>query len=256
MNAQTRDDQGQSTVRDTLAPSREGRLDFRDRLRSLRARVVALLGLALALGSGPAAALDLVEFTFGSGTGTDTAQSVAAHLHVTPVVGRNSTGNPAPHSFVDLGGGNMAMQLLKSDGGILFDFTLSADPGYAFQVTGAHFTFQSVNTAGGGFDISVMPNAELLPVAWANGSGGDMNAFDLGPGMLGWVMGSWNAFVLRTDLQTLRVQLILSGNSNATKSIFDHVRLEGNVLAVPEPGTWALLLAGLGLLGVAARRRA
>jgi len=30
----------------------------------------------------------------------------------------------------------------------------------------------------------------------------------------------------------------------------------GDVAAVPEPGTWALLLAGLAVLGVTARRRA
>ena len=33
-------------------------------------------------------------------------------------------------------------------------------------------------------------------------------------------------------------------------------RISANVVAVPEPGTWALLLAGLGLLGFARRRRA
>ena len=255
MNAQTRDDQGQSTVRDTLAPSREGRLDFRDRLRSLRARVVALLGLALALGSGPAAALDLVEFTFGSGTGTDTAQSVAAHLHVTPVVGRNSAGNPAPHSFVDLGGGNMAMQLLKSQGGYWFDFTLTADPGWTFQVTNAHFTFKTQDTAGENRDITVRPNADPK-VVWYDVSGSSTSFTDLGPGDYGWQTADWNAFVLRSDLQSLRVVLSLKGNSVNSRAIFDRVLLEGNVLAVPEPGTWALLLAGLGLLGFAARRRA
>ena len=36
-----------------------------------------------------------------------------------------------------VGGGNMAMALFKSGGGIRFDFTLTADPGHSFQITDA-----------------------------------------------------------------------------------------------------------------------
>ena len=254
MNAQTSDDQWQSAVCGTLASSREGRSYFLERLRSLGARVAALLGLALALGSGPAAALDLVEFTFGNGTGTDTAQSVATHLQVTPVVGRNRFGDPAPHSFIDLGDGNMAMQLLMSQGGYWFDFTISADPGWAFQITDAHFAFRTRDTAGVNRNISVWPNADPS-VLWYNAAGGDTSFLDMGPGGFGWKTANWNAFVTRTDLHTLRVTLGLGGNSLGSKAIFDRVLLEGNVFAVPEPETWALLLAGLGLLGFVVRRK-
>ena len=210
MDARKKDDREELNVGGAFARLCEGRLDFS--IRKLRA--MALLGLALAFGHGPAAAANLVEFTFGAGTGTDLAQSVAGHLHVTPVVGVDGSGIPAPHSFVDLGGGNMAMRLLRSDGGYRFDFTITADPGYAFQVTDAHFAFRTQDTAGVARNISVWPNADPR-VIWYDATGGDAIFTDMGPGGFGWKTANWNTFITRTDLQTLIVQLSLKGNSNA-----------------------------------------
>ncbi|MEJ6003504.1 PEP-CTERM sorting domain-containing protein [Paucibacter soli] len=216
----------------------------------LGARVAPLFALALL--HLPAQAINLVEFTFGSGVGTTTAQTVATHLAATPVAGRKADGSVAPHSFVDLGGGNMAMQLLKSEGGYMFDFTLSADPGFTFQVTDAHFGFIARNTAGSNRNIAVWPNADA-GVNWFDSAGGDITVTDLGPGGFGWKEANWSAFVTRDDLQTLRVQLSLKGNSPASLAIFDRVLLEGNVVAVPEPAS-ALLFAA-GALWVLRRRR-
>lgn len=227
------------------------------RSRSLRSYSAALIGLALAAGHGPVFAVGLVEFTFGTGTGTDQAQVVAEHLQVTPVVGRGATAAAAPHSFVDLGGGNMAMQLLKSDGGYRFDFTITADAGYTFQVTDAHFAFRTQDTAGVNRNISVWPNADTNKVTWYDAAGGDTTFTNLGPGNFGWKTSNWNAFVTRTDLQTLKIQLSLNGNSSNSKAIFDRVLLEGNVLAVPEPTAALLMTPGALLVALAAmfRRR-
>lgn len=208
--------------------------------------------LALLAMAPQAQALDLVEFTFGSGVGTDTAQHVAAHLTVSPVVGHKRGGAVAPHTFIDLGDGNMAMQLAMADGGYWWDFTLTADPGYTFQISDAHFAFRTRNTAGVGRTIRVWPNQDPS-VLWYNAAGGDTVFNDMGPGGFGWKTDNWNAFITRQDLQTLRVQLVLGGNSGGSLAIFDRVMLEGEVLAVPEPGS-ALLLGG-GLLGLSLMKR-
>lgn len=218
------------------------------------ATAAPLLVLALAATHLQAQALNLVEFTFGSGVGTTTAQTVAAHLAATPVSGRRSDGSVAPHSFVDLGGGNMAMLLLRSEGGYKFDFTLSADPGYTFQITNAHFAFRTKDTAGVNRNISVWPNADA-PVVWYDAAGGDTVFTDMGPGGFGWKSADWSAFVTRDDLETLRVQLLLSGNSPSSKAIFDRVLLEGNVIAVPEPASALLFATGALGLWLTRRRR-
>ncbi|MCB2020325.1 MAG: PEP-CTERM sorting domain-containing protein [Burkholderiaceae bacterium] len=220
----------------------------------LGARAAPLLVLALAAVHLQAQAIDLVEFTFGTGVGTTTAQTVAAHLAATPVSGRKVDGSVAPHSFVDLGAGNMAMRLLRSEGGYKFDFTLSADPGYTFQITDAHFAFRTQDTAGVNRNISVWPNADTQ-VVWYDAAGGDTIFNDMGPGGFGWKTANWTAFVTRDDLETLRVQLLLSGNSPNSVAIFDRVLLEGNVLAVPEPASALLFATGALGLWVARRRR-
>lgn len=60
----------------------------------------------------------------------------------------------------------------------------------------------------------------------------------------GWTLFSGNF----TGIDTLRI---------STSSVFlvDDISLDSVVSPVPEPETYALLLAGLGLMGVAARRR-
>lgn len=59
----------------------------------------------------------------------------------------------------------------------------------------------------------------------------------------------------RDDLQTLRVPLSLKGSNLGSKAIFDHVLLEGNVMAVPEPAsTLMFVAAGTSVVGAARRR--
>ena len=105
----------------------------------------------------------------------------------------------APHTFIDLGDGNMAMQLAMADGGYWWDFTLTADPGYTFQISDAHFALRTRNTAGVYRTIRVWPNQEPS-VVWYNAYGGDTVFNDMGPGGFGWKTGAWNAFITRQDL--------------------------------------------------------
>lgn len=224
------------------------------RLQSLRVYAVGLV--CLAFGQGPASAADLVDFTFGSGTGTNVAQSVAGHLHVTPAVGLDRFGNPAPYGFSDLGGGNMALVMNRSGGGYLVNFTLTADPGYTFQVTGAFFDFGASGTAGANYHVGAWPNDAPLSAesVWFDVSTGDAS-FHAASGGSFWQTGTWSSFASRTDLQSLKVQVFVSGNSGNYTTVFDRMWLGGNVLAVPEPSVYLMLFAGLGLIGFAARRR-
>ena len=43
------------------------------------------------------------------------------------------------------------------------------------------------------------------------------------------------------------------GGANAIYA--DNGKTQGSVISVPEPGAWALMIAGMGLIGLAARRR-
>lgn len=198
--------------------------------------------LALFVNSYCRAAL-LAEYNFGdsAAAATTAAQVVAAHISADSVTGVNSqTQQVAPHALVEFTPGNMAMRLLQAEGGDWFVFTLHADPGFTFQVSDARFTYQHWNTAGGGRNITVTPNADP-DVLWYDITGGDVFA-DVGPGSFGWKMNEWNVFVQRTDLTTLRVVVGMHGNANASTAYLDRVQISGDVIAVPEPVTLALLV--------------
>jgi hypothetical protein len=55
---------------------------------------------------------------------------------------------------------------------------------------------------------------------------------------------------------TLKIQLGQdAGHSDYPVAEFDNVRLDGTVSAVPEPSTWAMMLGGVGVLGLMIQRR-
>ena len=151
---------------------------------------------------------------------------------------------------------NYALALTNNTGAALTSFTLSYD-GEQWRnggVTAAHsLTLQygfgasyagvAWTTAGAGFDFSSVVNA--APAAAVDG-----NAPGKVAGLGGTVATNWAAG------DTLWVRWTDIDNTGADHGLaIDNVSMSFTAAAVPEPSTYAMLLAGLGAVGFLARRR-
>jgi hypothetical protein len=221
-------------------------------------RTHLLLAILLASASPAQAASVLASWSFGTSGAdqTNLPDFVADHLQASPVVGIiASTGNVVPHGYTSPAPGNMAMRLVRGDdGGNAYRFNLQADAGYTFQITNAQFKVRISDSAGSNRNISVWPNGDPQ-VTWLDSAGGDING-TYQPGSFGWKTSNWNAFVLRDDLQSLTLRVLLSGNSLGTKADIDEIVLTGNVIPTPLPATGGLItLASLTVLPFFRKRR-
>ena len=152
---------------------------------------------------------------------------------------------------------------LLSGGGRPYDFTVGGDSRtYAqlAQLTDTGLRFIGSYADGVGANTSLM-----IPLV-----GGRLgtpttlvaDAHSLGLEVHGWTFRAENAF-LPNEFDS-RANPAAIGNMQGQVRAFVALGMDGfftdhpdlGVSAVPEPGTWALLLGGLGLVGAAARRRA
>ena len=89
---------------------------------------------------------------------------------------------------------------------------------------------------------------------WAPLGGNSGQCFALGCGYTGWIQATYT-------IATAGTYRLAFGVSNWSDNAFDSglayagVFMDGNPIGVPEPASWAMLIAGFGLVGAAARRR-
>jgi hypothetical protein len=137
-----------------------------------------------------------------------------------------------------LDGSNNAVALLftarTSDDG-------NAIPGVAMPAPVATLTPPSVAIIAGDTNWSALgPNAD--------------ECYDVGCGTTGWVQSTFS--IASAGIYRLEFGVTNWDDEDFQSGLaFDAIRLDGNPLPVPEPASYAMLLAGMTLLGAAAKRR-
>ncbi len=139
-----------------------------------------------------------------------------------------------------------------ADGSYSLDLS-GRNPGSVSQLltgltVGGHYTINfdlSGNPGGVGTKTVLVSVGALTPQSFS---------FLTGPGhntrtAMNWVLQSYD-FVATSSSQLLTFTSLTRGNAGAA---LDNVSISGGL--VPEPTTWAMMLAGFGLVGFAARRR-
>jgi len=108
------------------------------------------------------------------------------------------------------------------------------------------------------------PGTPTLPVVWGffgnpfnDNNPNDVVNTPFTSAVGGTISGKWDAGEGNSTTLTAQLPNIFAGNSyiNFHTTQFPGGEIRGQILAIPEPETYALMLAGLGALGWAARRR-
>jgi hypothetical protein len=188
----------------------------------------------------------LVNPGFEDGVALPMGQATLAAGDVTSISGWRVVGagvNYVDNSVWDAAQGSRSIELLSNNGGIvqrIFGFTTGKKYVVRYNVSADPF-----NTAAGPVDVRYTVSvtgglAETYPYAYSPGVN---TATSMNYSLREYVFIASNTF---QDLQ-----FRAAGRNGGFGPVIDSV----SVSAIPEASTWAMLLAGFGLVGLASRRR-
>jgi PEP-CTERM motif len=177
---------------------------------------------------------------------------IAYIAHIALAAGLSATALAASAAVNDLGSGSFSATVEKSERGFFTDvFNFSYLPGTNLgTVSGSLVEVQS--PVSGGIDWGDVAAIRIFGGADATGPTLFVQSGPPDP-------------TQRIDFSHIAVPSLFSvaisgrptgSGGDSVPPVFGTYRLDLVTQAVPEPQTWALLFAGLGVLGVAARRRA
>ena len=237
------------------------------------------LGIALAGLSGPAMAQCVGNCGAGAPNGVVTASPAgAAYNYVSTAGGVAGLGILGSSSERD--GSRLTTASFVGDAGdelsFYFNYVTSdgagfADYAYAQLLGGSSpltlFTARTI-TSGDvvpGFGLpGLAPGVTLTPAtsgiiggapAWDKLGGDSGQCFASGCGYTGWIKMTYT--LATTGTYQLRFGVVnWSDNAFDSGLAYNGALIDGNpIQGVPEPGSWAMLIAGFGLVGAASRRR-
>jgi hypothetical protein len=224
--------------------------------------LVGIAAFALFTAATPASAATLLQYDFAGtpgGQGTQTASFVAGNIDAQPIARTNLLANDGARSF-NSSGWNDSVSFLT--------FGLTVDAGYSASLTSITFGARSSNTGPGFLSLLASVDGGAFASVGSIVQNGTTNAnytFDL----TGLTALSSIAFRIAPTNQTsasggtvqaggtFRIQN--PGTTNTTAGV-NPFTITGDVTLipvalVPEPATWAMMIAGIGLAGGALRRR-
>jgi hypothetical protein len=143
-------------------------------------------------------------------------------------------------------------------GGSMFEGSLAQTLGESVQANTRYSLSVDVGRRGDGYDLSDFA-VELLAGETVLGSGSFTNS-DVLPGQFQTLKVDYDALAALAGPLTIRFRTFFNPAQGAIyrQVDFDNVRVETTALAVaavPEPATWAMMLAGFGGVGAVLRRR-
>ena len=158
-------------------------------------------------------------------------------------------GNPVPSVSVEAGvtGQEASDALADAD---YFEFTVTPDPGFQFNLDSLVFDYAV--SGEGQFEATFFARSNL------DGFTTNIVEVSTGPsGTFAMASGDLSAPLYQNVTAPImfRIYLFDSNNGEVNFDLIDNVMLLGTVTPIPEPSTYAMLLSGAALLGLAVWRR-